>query len=58
MFIAADMVLTIKLPTATTVAMTGLVTIPRQIANYKSSKTTLETVKTFVVLLIHLNLLS
>ena len=58
MFIAADMVLTIKLPTATTVAMTGLVTIPRQIANYKSSNTTLETVKTFVVLLIHLNLLS
>ena len=38
--------------------MTGLVTIPRRIANYKSSKTTLETVKTFDVLLISLYLLS
>ena len=41
MFAAADMVPTMWLPTATTVAMTGLVTIPRRIANYKSSKTTL-----------------
>ena len=58
MFAAADMVPTMWLPTATTVAMTGLVTIPRRIANYKTSKTTLETVKTFDVLLISLYLLS